>query len=224
MMISCIIIIMLKINKILHIILIVSSIYSMISNGKTLLQIYIDKKKISGGIISHIGISIIIIGILFSSGYEKTISINTTGLLYNKKFPNEINQKNILLWINEPIKIKNYKIMYSGQKIKSNEFPEYISKKSINITTNPYKAVIKKKIKKNKKIKFNKKNIININPKEKYYEIIYKKKKEKKFKLYPKLQINNSNGFVSSPDIKMKINKDIYTYVSSIPDPEKIQN
>jgi cytochrome c-type biogenesis protein CcmF len=88
---------MLKINKILHIMLIISSIYSIISNGKTLLQIYIDKKKISGGIISHIGVSIIIIGILFSSGYEKTISINTTGLLYNKKFPNEINQKNILL-------------------------------------------------------------------------------------------------------------------------------
>ena len=41
-----------------------------------------------------------LIGVMFSSGYSDTISINMSGLTY-KRWEDELNKENVLLWINK---------------------------------------------------------------------------------------------------------------------------
>ena len=48
----------------------------------------------------------------------------------------------------------------------------------------------------------------------------YKKEGEPAFTLYPRAQVNPNMGLIVSPDIKRSISKDLYTHISSIPDPE----
>ena len=66
----------------------------------------IESKFISSASVSHIGVAIMLIGILFSSGYSSIVSKNYTGLVWNTDFPDEINQDNMLLFVNEQRKIK----------------------------------------------------------------------------------------------------------------------
>jgi cytochrome c-type biogenesis protein CcmF len=49
-----------------------------------------------------------------------------------------------------------------------------------------------------------------------YYQINYALNGDKSFNLYPRYQINQKMGNVSSPDIKSYWNKDIYTHVNYV--------
>src|SRR5690606_29132543 len=49
----------------------------------------------------------------------------------------------------------------------------------------------------------------------------YRKDGETKFTLYPRGQVNPSMGLLASPDIKSFIDRDLYTHISSMPDPEE---
>ena len=64
-------------------VLLTASIYSITANSAILLRFKRTNMKLSGGSIAHIGIGLMLIGILFSSGYSKILSKNNTGLLYS---------------------------------------------------------------------------------------------------------------------------------------------
>jgi len=219
--ISLLIIIKFNLNNIFYILLLISSIYSIITNIQTLIFLFNKKINLSGGTISHIGVSMIFLGIIFSSGYSKVVSINTTGLLYNKNFSDKMNYENILLWLNEKNKIEKYSVCYIGQRLKSSFFPGYIPKNIIIPTEDPYKVTLKDKLVYNKKTYFFKGDTLSIFPENTYYEVIYTDINNNKFTLYPKSQVNPTMGLVASPDIKCNWDKDIYTFVSSIPDPNQ---
>ena len=94
-------------SEIGYIIVLLAGIYSIVGNGSILLQLARKKVKLAGGAITHLGIAMMLLGILFSSGYDQTISINTSGLIYNKEFPEEMNEKNWLLFRNEAMKVRD---------------------------------------------------------------------------------------------------------------------
>lgn len=89
-----------------YIILLLASTYSLVSNGMVLFQFGKKKFTLSGGAITHIGIALMLLGVLFSAGYNKVISLNTSGLLYNREFTEEMNQKNWLLFRSQPQRVR----------------------------------------------------------------------------------------------------------------------
>ncbi|TAF67470.1 MAG: cytochrome C biogenesis protein [Cytophagales bacterium] len=208
------------IQNIAFIVLLTTSIYSIIAN----LQIFISIVRnsgiyLAGGSVTHIGIAMMFLGILFSAGYSKVVSVNTSGLLYSKEFSTEMNQENVLLWLNKPIKMENYTVTYKGDCIETNQYPYYIQKKNIFPTNNPYKALVIADVEKEGKVYFKRGDTLHTYPENTYYEVEYQTESGQKFVLYPRAQVNPQMGLLASPDIKKFWGKDLYTHVSSIPDP-----
>ena len=87
MVISSLIIVVYPIKQISYMILISSSFFSIFSNGSILLHFFRKQQLVSSASVSHIGVAIMFIGILFSSGYSSIISKNYTGLVWNSEFP-----------------------------------------------------------------------------------------------------------------------------------------
>jgi len=53
-----------------------------------------------------------------------------------------------------------------------------------------------------------------------FFEVKYSSNTGQEFTLYPRIQINESMGNVYSPDIDRRWNKDLYSHVRTMPDPE----
>ena len=100
LLISALIFVLAEVREVPYMILLTASIYSITANFAILLRLKRTNVKLSGGSIAHIGVGLMLIGILFSSGYSKILSKNNTGLLYSNEFPDEINLNNLLLFLN----------------------------------------------------------------------------------------------------------------------------
>ena len=59
----------------------------------------------------------ILIGIMFSSGYSKVITKNTSGRIIHPDLSSDINLENVLLFLNETKNIGDYSIRYRGQRV-----------------------------------------------------------------------------------------------------------
>lgn len=209
------------IKKFDYIILITAAIYSIVANSKILLGVLKSNYKLSGGSIAHIGVAMMLIGIMFSSGYSSVISLNNSGLLLIKEASDEFNQENVLLWLNEPRQMQEYELVYKGQYIESSAIPEYIDRTWIRPTFDPAIVVARQEIKVKDKVYFNKGDSIRIHPENTYFKVDYRKDGEHQFTLYPRGQVNPSMGLIASPDIKRFIGRDLYTHISSMPDPKE---
>ncbi|HEY4652731.1 MAG TPA: cytochrome c biogenesis protein CcsA, partial [Pontibacter sp.] len=89
-----------KLDNPVYILLFVTSLFAVFANLSIILSLLHKKVSLSGGAVAHIGIALMLLGILFSSGYSNIISGNTSGMLYSREFPDEINRDNVLLWRN----------------------------------------------------------------------------------------------------------------------------
>ncbi len=92
-----------------------------------LLYFFKNRNFISSASISHIGVAMMLIGILFSSGYSSIVSQNYTGLVWNNDFPDEVNQNNMLLFLNEKRKIGKYDVDYLGKRKQLKNYSGYIN-------------------------------------------------------------------------------------------------
>jgi cytochrome c-type biogenesis protein CcmF len=68
-------------------------------------------------LLAHIGMGMMLIGVLFSSGYSKVVSLNNTGMLISKDLPTEFNRDNLLLFVNEPRTMAGYEIEFLGERV-----------------------------------------------------------------------------------------------------------
>ncbi len=89
-----------------YIVVLLTSVYSIVSNGSVLFKFIRSKPSLSGGAVTHIGVALMLLGVLFSAGYNKVISVNTSGLLYNREFTEEMNQRNWLLFRSQPQRVR----------------------------------------------------------------------------------------------------------------------
>ncbi|MEL7002545.1 MAG: cytochrome c biogenesis protein CcsA [Bacteroidota bacterium] len=204
-----------------YIVLLVAGVYTVVANGKILTNLLKTSPKLSGGALTHIGVGLILIGILFSSGYSNVVSLNKTGMLISRQQSTEFNNENLLLFINEPKEMAGYTLKFRGERVEALEVSEYIDKSDIKRTAVPHLVVAKRDIEANGKPLFSKNDTIEIAPENVFYEIEYKRG-DKTFTLFPRAQINEAmGGLLASPDIKRGLAKDLYTHVSSIPNPEE---
>jgi cytochrome c-type biogenesis protein CcmF len=217
---SALAIVFYKVTDPRFIVLLTASIYSIIANAVIMFKVLKGSPTLSGGSVTHIGVGMMLLGILFSSGYTNVISKNMSGFDYNKEFPEEMNRDNILLWLNKPMKMRDYQLVYKGQYVEAEDFPDYIRKSALEGTEIPKKVLAKEDIIHDGKKYFSKGDTVVISPENTYYRVDYTQPDGKIFSLYPRNQVNaQMGGNQPSPDIKRTLTKDLYTHVSAIAPP-----
>lgn len=150
--------------------LLLASIYSIVTNGQMLLFLTKKNFKVAGGAVSHIGIAIMLIGILFSSGFSKVVSSNTNGgRPYREDFPDEMNEKNWLVFQDQPIRVRD-----TGRTgvFVSESFPEEIDSTQLQELYIPGRMMVKEDLVADGKVYASVGDTINVSAP--YYEIIYK--------------------------------------------------
>ncbi|MCF2443137.1 cytochrome c biogenesis protein CcsA [Dyadobacter sp. CY345] len=212
------------IKEIQYIVLLTTSIFAIVSNGAILFQILKGNYSLSGGAVTHIGVALMLLGILFSSAYTRVVSINNSGLMISRSAEftnndNKENKENITLWLNKPEKMGDYMLTWRDVRVEPRHIPGYIPKSWVDMIENDFHAVALRDIVVNDKKYNSKGDTIEVFPENFYYEIEYREPSGRVFNLFPRAQINPRMGLVSSPDIQRELDKDLYTYVSMVTNP-----
>lgn len=216
---SSILIAAVKIHNFAYIVLISTSFFALFTNGQIFWRLVKHNYRLSGGAVAHFGVALMLLGILFSSGYSETISINKSGLLFNKNFTDEQNTENVLLWRNKPQEMGSFLVTYKGPCFET-ENGLYVRQDDA-WQVGEREIIAKKDIEIKGKLTIKKGDTVLIKPENTYYEVSYKTENGKEFTLYPRAQINPNMGLLASPDIQVFAHKDVYTHISSIPDPNQ---
>jgi cytochrome c-type biogenesis protein CcmF len=204
-----------KIHHPAYLILSLAALFTITTNGKILWHVLKSSPSLSGGAVAHIGVGLMLLGIMFSSGYSRVVSLNNTGMLISRQLSEEFNRENLLLFVNEPREMYGYEIEYRGERVEPRHKSGYISKRDIEYTANPYQVIAKRDIYYNQKKLFSRGEKFEINPENTFYEIVFRKNGEVKFVQYPRVQVNPQFGNMASPDITRKVGLDLYTHVSA---------
>ncbi|MDX5339906.1 MAG: cytochrome c biogenesis protein CcsA [Cyclobacteriaceae bacterium] len=200
-----------------YMIIVLAGMFTIVANAVILSRILQKSTfKLAGGSLAHIGLGMILIGIMFSSGYSDVISINMSGLTYSNSWEDEMNKEHVLLWINKPTQMKDYTVIYRGRQKKVVGVPEYVPAKYLESTGNVNEAIALQDFKEY----FKKGDKVNLVLEENdYFKIDYYQNEALKFSLAPMSQFNESmGGLISSPDSKIYLNRDLYTYVAAMND------
>jgi len=206
--------------NITYIIIVLAGVYTIAANFKVLLSVLRGNIKLSGGSIAHMGIGMMLLGILFSSGYSEVISLNNSGLVIsnNPDLEENFNQENLLLFINDPQNMGEYTLTYKGRHHETYD-GSYVKATYLKDTDKQNYKILKRQLEKDGKT-YAEGDTMNVYGVNHYYRIDYLSATGEQFSLFPRAQINPSmGGLISSPDLKRKLTADLYTHVSSVPDP-----
>ena len=212
-----------KIFTVSYIILLWSSLFSAYANGSILWFLARQKVSIAGGALSHVGLAVMLIGILFSSGYSKVVSLNRSGFAISNKVEqftkddNKENKENLPLWLGQGAQMQDYLVTYKGRKIALRGKPGYFNKKDFEIIEGDFHAVALRNVEADGVSIAKKGDTLIVEPENNYYELEFKNAEGKAVSLFPRWQVNPKMGTAISPDIKHAFSHDIYTYVSLDP-------
>ncbi|MEX2231322.1 MAG: cytochrome c biogenesis protein CcsA [Cyclobacteriaceae bacterium] len=206
-----------------YLLILFAGIFTVSANAKILFGLLKASPSLSGGAVAHIGIGLMLVGIMFSSGYSKIVSLNNTGLLYSSEAGDEYNRDNLLLFINEPRTMAGYRIEFKGDRLEPREKSGYVDPNDVEFTDNPFMVVAKRDIIYEDEKLFNAQDTFEIFPENRYYEIQLTGQSGKQHRLFPRIQDNPTMGIAASPDIKRDITKDLYAHVVDLNDPEKAE-
>lgn len=216
-----------KVYNVPYALMLFAGLFAIAANGSIIFNIIKGNYKLSGGAITHIGVALMLLGVMFSAGYSKVVSLNSSGIaISNKdeaftKDDNKENKENIALWQNIPQKMAEYTLTYKGMRLKARDMDTYLLPKQIEIIENDFHAVALEDLLEGEKVKYKKGDTLEIFNENRYYEIDFRDKNGKITTLYPRFQLNEQMGNVSSPALKHNIHSDLYTYVSLAPNLEE---
>jgi cytochrome c-type biogenesis protein CcmF len=199
-----------------------AGVYLVVSNARILFSVLKTNPKFSGGAVAHIGVGMMLLGVLFSAGQSKVVSLNNNGLIIKKDLGTEFNRDNLFLFINEPRTMADYEIEYRGERLELRNKSGYVKKSDVIPTFNKHVVIAKKDLYFDGEKKYNALDTFEIYPENTYYEIELRKNNKVAATLFPRVQVNEGmGGFIASPDIKKDASRDIYTHVSGYPNPEE---
>ncbi|MEN7548641.1 cytochrome c biogenesis protein CcsA [Rapidithrix thailandica] len=205
-----------QVYDIKYIVLLTTSLYSVVANIFILFKLIKSKFTLVGGAVAHMGLAMMFIGILFSSGYSNVISLNMTGRPWSESFEEEMNRENLLIFRNEPRQMGEYTLTYKGPRAESEDIPGYFDRELLISTGIPYQAVLKDDIVLKGNTYAKRGDTIQVYNENTYYEIEYRKADGKVFTLYPRVQDNPQMGIAVSPDILNFWSSDIYTHLTTM--------
>jgi cytochrome c-type biogenesis protein CcmF len=206
-----------------YVALTLAGLFGVLANFGTIFTLLRRGVRLSGGAVAHLGIALMLLGILASSGYSNIISRNVSGLLYSREFTEDLNRDNVLLWRNETTPMHGYQLTYTGQFLEVPGVPGYVDKQQLFRTDDEYKAVARAPIASEGKTYYKTGDTLEILPENTYYRVAYKNEKSgEEFVLYPRAQVNEEmGGLLASPAVKKFWGHDIYSHISSVLDPRK---
>ncbi|WP_297338053.1 cytochrome c biogenesis protein CcsA [Algoriphagus sp.] len=216
---SAAIIVLAKVYDWRYMIIVLAGTFTIVANAVILSKLVKKSTfKLAGGSLAHIGLGMVLIGIMFSSGYSDTISINMSGLTYSNSWEDELNKEHVLLWINKPTQMKDYTVIYRGRQKKVVGIKELVPAKILESTGQVNEAIALEDY----KDYFKKGDKVNLVLEENdYFKIDYFQNEVLKFSLSPMSQFNEGmGGLISSPDSKIYLDRDLYTYVAAMNDYE----
>ena len=200
-----------------YIVILVAGIYSVVANTKILWALKKSNWHLSGGSVAHIGIAMMLIGIMYSSGYSKVVSLNNSGLLISREVDDEFNLQNLILFLNEPRQMDRYSLTYEGRNVEADDVPGFVPIELLTPTNDPYYWITSEDINRGGRTVKLQGDTLRISPENIYFKVRYQQENGKDFELYPRIQVNASMGQVASPDIKRAATKDLYTHLSYAP-------
>lgn len=204
-----------------YLLLSLAGLYIIVSSANVLRSVIKVNRSLAGGALAHIGVGLMLVGILFSAGYSRIVSLNNSGIAISNDLPDDFNRENLLLFLNEPRGMAGYDIEYKGERIEPRSGSGYIKKNDVFWTDDVFRVVAKKDILINGNLRYRQGDTIEVRPENTYYEIQMKKEGRLAATLYPRTQINpDMGGFLASPDIKRNPDRDIYTHVSNMMNPQ----
>ncbi|MET4108761.1 cytochrome c biogenesis protein CcsA [Hymenobacter sp. UYP22] len=209
--------------SITYIVLLTTALFGVLANLSMVFTLLKRKVSLSGGGIAHMGIALMLLGVLASAGYSNIISQNVSGLLYSREFDQTTNQDNVLLWRNDPAPMGKYDVRYTGQFWDVPGVPGYVDKQLLYRTVDEYKTLARADIKRGDKVYYKAGDTVEINPENTFYRVEYKDRKTgDAFTLYPRAQVNEEmGGLLASPDIQKFADHDIYSHISAVPPVDK---
>ena len=210
-----------KVTNPVYIVVVLAAIFALVANGTILLNVFRGNYKLSGGSVAHIGVALMLVGILFSSGYSRVVSINSSGLLISDsedftKNNNQENKENAMLWLGKPTPMSGYLVTYKGQRIEARALPGYFPKENFELIEGDFHAVAKQDVVHKGRTFYKKGDTLAVYPENTYFEVEYREPNGKVFSLYPRAQVNPKMGLIPSPDIRHSLRNDMYTHVSAI--------
>jgi cytochrome c-type biogenesis protein CcmF len=206
-------------------VLLLAGLFGVLANFGMLFGLWRRGVTLSGGAVAHVGVALMLLGMLGSSGYSDTISRNVTGQLINRQMSEAENRDNVLLLRNETIPMHGYEVTYTGQYLEADGVPGYVNTQLLYRTDDEYKAIARGDIKRDDKVYYKTGDTLSIRPENTYYRVNYEDKKSgESFTLYPRAQVNEEmGGILSSPALQRFVGHDIYSHITSVPDPRKEQ-
>ena len=217
MLLAAAIIVVTKVYEWKYILIVLSGVFTIVANSVILVKLLKKSTfKLAGGSLAHIGLGMILIGIMFSSGYSDVISLNMSGLTYSNSWEDEMNKEHVLLWINKPTQMKDYTVIYRGRQKKVEGVPEYVPANLLASTGKVNQAVALEDY----QTYFKKGDTLQLVLEENdYFKIDYFQNEKLQFSLSPMSQFNEGmGGLISSPDSKIYLDRDLYTYVAAMND------
>lgn len=222
LLVTVLIINLLHVYTIRYILLLFAGIFTVFSNLKILLPLLKSSAGLSGGAVAHIGVGFMLIGVMFSAGYSKVVSLNNTGMHISKQFDDEFNRDNLILFVNEPRTMWGFDIEYLGERLEPRNHAGYIHSGDVEKTLEKDKVVTKKNLTIGGHV-YKANDTISIHGENTFFEIQLSRD-GKKYTLYPRAQINEEmGGLLASPDIYRTVGADLYTHVSSVMDPTEAE-
>ncbi|HZF99375.1 MAG TPA: cytochrome c biogenesis protein CcsA, partial [Chitinophagales bacterium] len=100
-----------------YVVLLFAGIYSIVANLYYLIVVLSGKVRISGPALAHMGFGLMLVGILFSSYNQETISRNTLGIDFGEGFDDQAKRENMLLYKNIPSQLGPYTVTYVGDSV-----------------------------------------------------------------------------------------------------------
>lgn len=99
-------------------ILLFAALFTVLANADILIGLVRRRGRVllsTGGSLAHIGFGLMLLGILFSSGYEQTVSKNFAPGELGAQFPERERLDNVLLVQQQPKFIPGYRVIYRGK-------------------------------------------------------------------------------------------------------------
>ncbi|MGC4023394.1 MAG: hypothetical protein QM734_16315 [Cyclobacteriaceae bacterium] len=155
-----------------------------------------------------------LIGILYSAGYSKVVSLNNSGLIVNKDMGTDFNRDNLLLFINESKSMAGYDIEYRSENLELRNKTGYVRKNDIDPTSDPYRVVANKDVVYEGKKLYAARDTFEVYPENTFYEIEMRKNGKVAATLYPRIQINPAMGGFQLHQISRKILIETFTRMS----------
>ncbi len=99
-------------------ILVMASVYTVLTNGWVLSDAFKGKIKLAGSAIAHIGFGMLLLGAIIAAGTSKIVSENRTGVGFGTEFAKASDpRENILLYKDKPVRMGEYLLTYSSDSI-----------------------------------------------------------------------------------------------------------